>query len=123
MKTIIAGSRSITDIDLLYAAIRESGFAITEVVSGRAKGVDKLGEWCADHRGIPWTGFPADWDKYGRSAGFIRNAAMADYAEAAILLWDGKSPGTEHMIALPQEKGLKVAIYLVQRGQVRRIAA
>jgi hypothetical protein len=113
VKTIVAGSRSITDIQQLYAAIRASGFKITEVVCGEAAGVDKLGRWWAEHRSIPVTSFPADWDGEGRRAGYLRNVRMANYAEALIALWNGKSPGTRHMIEIAKAKGLKVHVHLV----------
>ena len=54
-------------------------------------------EWAANH-GVPLQHFPAYWDKYGKSAGFIRNAEMGEYADALIAFWDGVSPGTKHMI-------------------------
>lgn len=93
MKVIIAGSRGITDYAIVERAIRESGFQITEVVSGTARGVDRLGErWAAEH-GIPVAPFPADW-KIGKNAGILRNAQMAEYAEAAIIIWDGSSNGS-----------------------------
>ncbi len=100
MKTIIAGSRSITDINIINKAIEESGFAssITEIVSGEARGVDKLGEQWANENNIPIKGFPAKWKKYGRSAGVIRNNQMAKYADALVAVWDGVSTGTQDMI-------------------------
>lgn len=75
MKVIIAGSRSITDFSIVEKAIEESEWKdeITEVVSGTAKGVDKLGERWAMNNNIKITQFPAEWKKYGRNAGPIRN--------------------------------------------------
>lgn len=118
MKTIIAGSRTITDFATLTAAIRESGFEITEVVSGGARGADALGEKWADLIGVPVRRFPADWDTYGRSAGMIRNREMAEYGEALIALWDGKSKGTAHMIRLARKVGLQVFVYRINAPEV-----
>jgi hypothetical protein len=98
MKTIIAGSRTITDMAHISEAVDESGFEITEVVSGCADGVDKLGEEWADWMGLPVKRFPADWKQYGKSAGYQRNEEMARYADALIAIWDGSSKGTAHMI-------------------------
>jgi len=92
-------------------AIGESGFIINEVVSGGAKGADYLGEEYAKRNKIDLTIFPAKWDDFGRSAGYIRNSEMADYADALIALWDGVSKGTKHMIDLAKSKSLKVYIY------------
>ncbi|HXG66007.1 MAG TPA: SLOG family protein [Blastocatellia bacterium] len=78
MKVIIAGSRDITDYEVVKRAIEESGFEITEVVSGTAAGVDQLGEWWAELRAVPIARFPADWMNYGMRADAIRNAQMAE---------------------------------------------
>lgn len=85
MKTIIAGSRDIKDpIKAVEQAVRESGFFpdMTEVVSGTARDVDQAGESYARVYGLPIKRFPADWKAFGKSAGFIRNRLMAEYADA-----------------------------------------
>ncbi len=106
MKVIIAGTRykdkdeniPFDDYNLVVKTIEDSGFTITEVVSGTATGVDRLGEQWARANNIPIKEMPADWNRYGRSAGPFRNKAMAEYADAAIVIWDGKSPGSRNMI-------------------------
>lgn len=113
MKTIIAGSRSIIDFEIIEHAIDCSGFHITEVVSGTAKGVDTEGEGWASLYNVPIKRFPANWKQFGRSAGHKRNAAMADYAEACIIVWDGSSPGTRNMINEAAKRGLKLYVYSV----------
>ena len=110
MKTIIAGSRGIVNYQALCKAVRNSGFEISEVVSGTARGVDRMGEqWAAENQ-VPVKRFPADWDRHGRAAGYIRNRAMADYADALIALWDGDSRGTKGMIDDAKARGLKVFV-------------
>ena len=117
MKTIIAGSRSIEDFYLIDKAVLASGFEITEVVSGNARGVDRLGEqWALEHR-VPVTKFPAEWDTYGKSAGMVRNAEMATYADAAVILWDGVSVGTSHMVEIAYQHGIEVFIYMTNQEQ------
>lgn len=111
MKVIIAGSRSITNAATVANAIKESGFPVSEVVSGGARGVDKIGEFYAAIDKIPIKQFIPDWDGLGKVAGFIRNQAMADYADALIAVWDGKSRGTKDMIDRATKKGLKVFVY------------
>lgn len=110
MRVIIAGSRSIDDYELLLDAIEASGFKITQILSGRARGVDKMGESYARRNKIPLKYFPADWDKYGKSAGIRRNVLMGENADALIALWDGKSKGTAHMIDYAKRKGLQVFV-------------
>lgn len=113
MRTIIAGSRYITDPAIVAAAIEESGFEITEVVSGACRGVDTLGEQWAKERGIPVKRFPAAWRRDGRAAGPIRNRLMATYADALVAIWDGKSAGTRNMIETAQQRGLEVSVAYV----------
>ena len=114
MKVIIAGSRDIDDYSLVEKAVAQSGFEITEVVSGGARGVDFLGEQWALNNHIRTTAFPAQWAAYGRAAGPIRNEKMAQYAEALIAVWDGKSAGTRNMIENAEKRGLKVFVYKVE---------
>lgn len=82
-----------------------------------ANGADTLGETYAKNNCFQIRYFPADWDKFGKSAGYIRNKQMAEYASyrkgygALIAFWDGKSKGTMHMINLAKEYCLKVFVY------------
>ena len=110
MKTIIAGSRTILDLKAVEQAVRESGFTITEVVSGCSKGVDTLGEIWANNKKVPVKRFPAKWEELGRKAGPLRNLEMAAYADALIAVWDGTSRGTKHMIDHAQH--LNVFVWL-----------
>lgn len=110
MKVIVAGSRSITRYSLVARAIVESGFRVTELFSGTAPGVDQLGEVWASSNGIPVRRFPAEWQKYGKRAGPIRNGKMAKEAEALVAIWDGVSRGTTDMIHQAQDAGLRIFI-------------
>lgn len=116
MKTIIAGGRDVTDYGVVedaVAAAQEKGFVITEVVSGGASGVDYLGEVYARNHNLPIRRFKADWDRYKKAAGPIRNQEMAVYGESLIAIWDGISRGTKNMIEEANKRGLKVFVYMV----------
>lgn len=113
MKTIIAGSRTITNPVFLAKAIAESGFFITEVISGRAPGVDTLGERWARMKNIPITLFPANWAEHGKAAGPIRNQEMAEYGDALLLVWDGKSSGSKDMLSRAKARGLQVYVLII----------
>lgn len=108
-KTIIAGSRTIDDYAELEKAIVDSGLEISFVISGNASGVDKMGErWAREHaRSLSglWI-FKADWEKYGKRAGHIRNKEMSEVADALILLWDGYSRGSANMLEIAKAKKL-----------------
>lgn len=82
MKTIIAGSRNITDVEVVTRAIERSGIKISLVLSGKAKGVDILGELWARENNISVEGFLPDWKRFGRSAGLKRNIEMIENADA-----------------------------------------
>lgn len=110
MKVIIAGSRDIQDYPLVYACIERSVFTITEVVSGKCRGVDALGERWAMERGIPVKESPANWTKHGKSAGPKRNSQMAEYADALIALPGEDSKGTRDMIRKMKALGKPVHV-------------
>ena len=116
MKVIIAGSRNITDPGSVGRAIESSKFTITEVITGNARGVDALAENYAARKEIPLKLFPADWEKYGKPAGAIRNEQMAKYADALIAIWDGESSGTRIMIEMMNKVGKPVHLWLVKRA-------
>ena len=62
---------------------------------------------------IPVKLFPANWSKYGKSAGPIRNGAMANYADGLIVIWDKKSSGTLNMLSqmMKMDKPIFVVYY------------
>lgn len=104
MKVIIAGGRDITDPKFVERAVKASGYKITEVVCGMAKGVDTLGKEWAESQGIPVKEFPANWSKFHRAAGPIRNAEMAKYADALIAIMKPGSKGTRNMVELARKR-------------------
>jgi hypothetical protein len=112
LKVIIAGSRTFNNYSLLKDKCNKilSSQPNIEIVSGTAKGADKLGEKYAIENNIPLKQFPANWDKYGKKAGYKRNEEMATYSDGLIAFWDNESPGTKHMIDLAMKYGLKVRI-------------
>ena len=118
MRVIICGVRDIgpaqfTDYELVCQAVQESGFAITEVVSGGARGVDLLGERWAAERDVPVHRIEADWQAFGKSAGVIRNGLLCAYAEAVVAIWDEKSRGTKDCLERALRKGLPIHLQLV----------
>lgn len=110
MRTIIAGSRTITDPNVIEEAVKASGFIITEVVCGGAAGVDTLGKDWAVLRGIPVKTFMADWETHGKAAGPIRNEEMAKYADQVICIFDVQAAckGTKNMSKKATENGKPV---------------
>jgi hypothetical protein len=116
MKTIIAGSRTVTDPYILLRALDSCGWEVTRVCCGMAKGADELGKQWAIDCDIPWDAYHPVWrlgDTYDAFAGFKRNAEMAKDAKALIALWDGYSRGTAHMIEEARRQKLKVYVEMV----------
>jgi len=102
VKLIIAGSRDYNpSISFILESIRFHNLqGALEIVSGKSKGVDYVGELFADWVEIPVKPFPvekSDWTKYGKAAGPMRNKQMAKYGDVLLLIWDGKSSGSASM--------------------------
>lgn len=132
MKVCIAGSRELVDYSDVEEAVKQSGFTITEVVSGGARGGDSLGEDYAKNHSLPIKKFEPDWgdisspdakvkvNKYGKKynvlAGFQRNEQMAQYADVLIALQTtGKTPGTQDCIRRFRLIGKEVFVYEGQK--------
>jgi len=138
MKTIIAGGRDFDDYTVVKKAIQQAidqGLEITEVVSGGARGVDKLGERWAKENCIPLKIFPAKWtdlkqegaviktrknpwtgkiDKYNANAGFFRNEEMAVYAEGGALIPIEGGGGTRDMTKKAKAHDITIYEYEMQ---------
>lgn len=119
-RIVIAGGREFSDYSYLKKMAAET---IEEkyknenivIISGGARGADFLGERFARESGFPVKVFPADWNKYGKLAGPMRNAEMAKYASESkgvlFAFWDGKSSGTKSMINQAQKYGLETHVF------------
>lgn len=129
-KVIIAGGRDFNDYHRLKSYCKHvlQNQSNIEVVSGTADGADSLGEDFAIEFKLGLKSFPAPWNdiegkpenqigtrrdgkKYWKVAGHVRNTQMAEYADALIAFWDGKSTGTKNMIDTAKKKGLKVLVW------------
>jgi len=114
MSSIIAviGSRSFNDRKLAFFILDKyvgdrGGHCI---ITGGAHGADALAEEWAISRGVPVRILPAEWGKYGRSAGPRRNMEIVKQCQGMIAFWDGKSPGTKDSIQKAWAQGKKVII-------------
>lgn len=98
-KVIVAGGRFFNDYTLLKSSLNKIliNKENIQIVSG-----------CVTGYNIKQ--FPADWDTFGKGAGYIRNKEMAGYADTCVCFWDGKSKGTKHMIDLAKKNGLPLRI-------------
>lgn len=114
-RVIVAGSRHYQDYervkkDLDYLLSRKAREETIEIVSGGCRGADALGERYAREKGYSLAVFPADWDKFGKIAGPIRNHHMALYADALVAYLAPASRGTSSMIEEARRAGLRVIV-------------
>lgn len=117
-RVIVAGSRDFTDKERLYKILDNRLASIkdnVEIISGHCRGADMLGEQYAKEHGIPLVLFPANWSKYGKRAGYIRNNQMAKYASekngALIAFPIGEARGTKMMIKIAHDYDLETEVY------------
>ena len=119
-KLIIAGGRDYQLTPQDYE--RLDGIPmVKEVISGTARGADTCGEQWAERKGIPVKRFPADWEKFGKTAGIIRNSQMAQYAASlgpggSCALFPG-GRGTDNMHLLAEQHGLIIYDWRGQSGR------
>ncbi len=114
-RVVIAGCRDYNDydeakryIDFCLSHIRKENHIV--IVSGCASGADAMGERYAQENGFDVEKYPAEWEKYGRSAGPRRNMKMAEVSDYVICFWDGESRGTKSMISYAKQYGKPIKI-------------
>lgn len=120
-RVIVAGSRGINDstevfghLDKILVNLKEKNL---EIVTGLASGPDTLGKEWAEKEAVQVAQFPADWDRFGKRAGFVRNQDMSWYGTHLIAFWDGESSGTKNMIETATRDGLTVKVITIQEGK------
>lgn len=105
----VVGGRNFHNYEFMKEML--SWFNIKKIVSGGAKGADSLAVKYAKENQLKWVEHLPDWNKYGKGAGFIRNALIVDDSEAVIAFWDRKTPGTKHTVELAEKAGKDVHIF------------
>lgn len=116
VRVIVAGGRDFDDYSLMQDSLgailsnRKYSFNSFVIVSGGADGADFLGERYAKQLGFKLDKYPADWNKYGKKAGPIRNEQMVKVAQIAIVYWDGESKGSKNLIDNALKHGLELHV-------------
>lgn len=115
-RLVVAGSRTFSDYERMAADLDRllvNRFPNVEIVCGGCpSGADDLALRYANERGLRLRLFKAEWNTQGRAAGPLRNAKMAEYGDAVIVYWDGKSPGTASMIRCAAARGMRCVVRL-----------
>jgi len=114
VRILVCGSRGF-DVYRIVVDAMENVIVATKgdvIVEGCARGADRLGELYALNAGLILEHHPADWEKYGRRAGFLRNVEMVESGIAVVAaFWDGTSKGTKHTIAQATARGIPVEVF------------
>ena len=130
MRVIITGGKEFNNYEVLATKCNEvlrnynNGILPVRIVSGGARGTDTLGEVYAKEMGYELSVFPADWDKYGKPAGTLRNVQMAKFATEdeniglLIAFWDTKSRGTSHMLRTARDYGMNIEIKVYHESDI-----
>lgn len=113
MRLAIIGSRSFSDYELLKENVLKSFPNVLLIVSGGAKGADKLGEKLADELGLKTEIYLPDWARYGKGAGLVRNELIIKNSEGVIAFWDGLSKGTKKSIEISRSLKKKIVVVKV----------
>lgn len=113
MNLAVIGSRTFNNYGLLCIVLDEyaieSNHNLT-IISGGARGADRLAERYAYECDVGLQVFPADWDTYGKAAGFIRNKLIVDECDELVAFWDGKSKGTKNSMDHAKRQGKTVVV-------------
>lgn len=125
MKIAIVGSRNFkcretfkaimlqwNNLELVYSDIEKKCLRPVSFISGGAIGVDTWAEEFAASHAYDIKVIKPEWEKYGKKAGFLRNALIIKEAQMIIAFWDGKSKGTKHSIDLAIKEGKPIDIYI-----------
>lgn len=124
MFLLIAGSRTFNDYHFLKQMIDKELKTKyqTVIVSGGARGADTLAEKYAKENKLETIIFPAKWETFGKSAGYIRNIKMHEFLankpnKKVICFWDGMSKGTAHNFPLAEKFNNPIVIYNYTRKE------
>ena len=119
-RVLVCGGAKFDDYSLLELSLNkilnEYSNDTIEIVSGHAKGADSLGEKYAQKKNLKCTVFNAEWSKYGRAAGPIRNSQMLEYAKQenplVVAFWDGESHGTKDTINKAKKSNIRCEVIM-----------
>jgi hypothetical protein len=118
-RLVVAGSRSYNNYeefsDCMNRMIKWLGKDDLAIITGAAwEGPDRMViRWCCENE-VPWFEFPADWDTYGKRAGYVRNCEMRDACTYLLAFWDKISRGTAHMVdECCKHESVRTLVYMV----------
>jgi hypothetical protein len=113
MRIAVVGSRDFDDFSLFVKIMDRLRYnkEIDAIITGGARGVDSMAEHYAEVNSIPVIVHEAQWDKYGKGAGYIRNKLIWDDSDFGLAIWDGVSKGTKHSFDLAKKQNKQILIF------------
>lgn len=112
---LVCGGRDFADLrllhfqlDMIHYARGTKGGDIDVLIHGDAKGADRLARDWARSRGVPIAAFPADWKKYPKFAGPIRNRKMLVVGKPELVVAFVGGRGTQDMVRQARRAGVEV---------------
>ena len=110
MRVLVCGGRDFSDTAMVFAALDRihAKRGISCIIDGAARGADQLGSNWATKHGIANIRCPADWNRYGKSAGFMRNRTMLVSERPDLVVAFPGGRGTAHMVQLATKSGFTV---------------
>lgn len=122
MKVLVCGDRYYNDKGKIKLVLKTLMKPVTTVIQGECDGADVMGRDAAREMGIHVMSFPANWAKYHRAAGPIRNKQMLDEGQPELILAFhdniNRSKGTRNMIV--QSLKYEIPVFLYQKEEVYR---
>ena len=121
LQVAVAGSRGFNGYGLAKRTLLNVlyHYRTFDIISGHVVGAGRLGERFAEEYSVDYKVFMPEWDKYGKSAGIIRNEEMANLADILIAFWDGESAGTRHMIKCTGKLDKPIYVYNYKNGHIQ----
>lgn len=114
MRVLVCGSRTWTNAHLIWEFLEVVAemHPDAEIIHGAARGADELAAKAAAALGLKVTAVPAEWHKFGPTAGPMRNKAMLDMAPDRLVAFrcEGESKGTDHMVKIARRAGVPIRI-------------
>lgn len=123
LRILVCGSRDWTDYDFLAEvldslAVQEGAPYVERIAHGAARGADRLAGFWAAKRNIEVSEYPADWNRMGRSAGFLRNSLMLrEFEPTTVVAFKDdfnhqlRRGGTEHMVKIARKADVTTMVF------------
>lgn len=123
IRIVVAGSRSFNDYDLFKSSIddylltRFKDKKVLFISGGARRGADEMIiHYCVENR-LPYALYEADWSRFGKSAGYIRNVEMCDACTDVVVFWDCVSKGTKHMMDIANRGSRHLTTFIVEKDE------